>query len=82
MAKQMSNLNKYDNVFMEIFGVHAEELAALTFRSMAQRDSVGHMRLMADIESKFDVMLDTEDIVGFSSYKKGKEILIKYGVEI
>ena len=45
-------------------------------------DSVGHMTLMAAIEDAFDIMLDTDDIVDFSSYEKGKEILKKYDVEL
>lgn len=66
---------------MKIFGVAEEALATLAYQSISQWDSVGHMRLMAEIEGAFGVMLDTEDIVGFSSYETGKAILGKYGVE-
>ena len=36
------------------------------------------------IEDEFDIMMDTDDIIDFSSYEKGKEILAKddYGVEL
>ena len=78
----MTNLEKYNCVFIEIFEVHAEVLPSLAYQGIAQWDSVGHMRLMAEIESLFSVMLDTEDIVGFSSYEMGKEILRKHGVEL
>ncbi len=78
----MTNIEKYNSAFIEIFVTVADALAELTYQSIAEWDSVGHMRLMADIEGKFDVMLDTEDIVDFSSYEKGKEILKKYGIEI
>ena len=37
---------------------------------------------MAEIEGAFGILLDTEDIVGFSSYETGKKILRKYGVEL
>ena len=66
---------------MTIFGVAEEALAALAYQSIVQWDSVGHMRLMTEIEGVFGIMLDTEDIVGFSSYETGKEILRKHGVE-
>ena len=78
----MNNLEKYNSAFIEILGIAEDALATLAYQSIAQWDSVGHMRLMVDIEGKFGIMLDTEDIVGFSSYGKGKEILKKYDVEI
>ena len=78
----MTNLEKYNNAFVEILGIAEDALAALAYQSIAQWDSVGHMRLMVDIEGKFDIMLETEDIIAFSSYGKGKEILKKYDVEI
>jgi acyl carrier protein len=78
----MTNLEKYNHAFTEIFGIQVDALSALAYQSVAQWDSVGHMRLMVDIEGKFDIMLDTEDTMAFSSYDKGKEILKKYGVEI
>jgi len=37
---------------------------------------------MAELEDAFDIMMETDDIVDFSSYEKGKEILKKYDVEI
>ena len=34
------------------------------------------------LEETFDIMLDTDDIIDFSSYEKGIEILKKYGIEM
>ncbi|NCD22645.1 MAG: acyl carrier protein [Spartobacteria bacterium] len=78
----MNNLEKYADAFRKIFAVAEEALPALAYQSITQWDSVGHMRLMAEIESAFGILLDTEDIVGFSSYETGKAILRKYGVEL
>ena len=78
----MTNLEKYDNAFMEDFGVEKESLADLKYQDIPGWDSVGHMSLMASMEELFDIMLDTDDIIDFSSYKKGKEILSKYDVVI
>jgi len=38
------------------------------------------MGLIATLEENFDIMMDTDDIIDFSSYEKGKEILKKYDV--
>ena len=40
------------------------------------------MVLMAALEEGFDIMLDMEDIIDFSDFEKGKELLKKYDVAI
>lgn len=52
----------------------------LTYNTIAEWDSVGHMALVAELESVFDVMLDTDDIIDMSSVAKAREILAKYSV--
>ena len=74
------NLNKYNDAFCRILLVSAEQLPDLTYQSVVAWDSVGHMALMAALEDEFDIMLDPDDIIAFSSYAKGKEILGKYGI--
>ena len=45
-------------------------------------DSIGHMTLVAALEEEYKITLETDDIIDFSSFKKGIEILKKYKVEI
>jgi acyl carrier protein len=79
----MSNKDKYDNVFLESFSISPEMLNDdLVYQSISAWDSVGHMGMIAGLEEVFDIMLETDDIIEFSSYKVGTEILKKYGVEI
>ena len=78
----MTNLEKYNNVFMETFAIEQGQLAGLEYQSIANWDSVGHMELIAGLEDAFDIMMETEDIIEFSSYEKGKELLKKYNIEI
>ena len=79
----MTNLEKYTNVFVETFEVSAEEAQSLKYQDIEAWDSVGHMGLIAALEDAFDIMMDTDDIIDFNSFEKGKEILAKpdYGVE-
>lgn len=77
----MTNLEKYNSLFVENLQVSEEALEGLTYQSVELWDSVGHMALVAAIEDAFDIMMETDDIIDFSSYEKGKEILAKYGVE-
>lgn len=71
----MTNLEKYNNAFMEALEISEEQLAGLEYQGIAEWDSVGHMGLIAAIEDAFDIMMDTDDIIDLSSYEKGKEIL-------
>ena len=79
----MTNLEKYTNIFMETFEVTEEEAKSLKYQDIDAWDSVGHMGLIAALEDAFDIMMDTDDIIDFNSYEKGKELLSKaeYGVE-
>lgn len=77
----MTNAEKYIKVFKEVFDVSEEEAIALTYRSLKGWDSIGHMQLISTLEDTFDIMMDTDDIIDFSSFEKGKEILKKYDVE-
>ena len=53
----------------------------MEYQGIEQWDSVGHMGLVAALEDVFDIMMDTDDIIDFSSYEKGKEILTQnYGI--
>jgi hypothetical protein len=40
------------------------------------------MSLVALLEEVFDIMMDTDDIIDFSNFEKGKEIMGKYDVEL
>lgn len=78
----MNNLEKYRNAFVEGLGISEDQVDGLTFQSIPEWDSVGHMGLIAALEEAFDIVFDTDDIVDLSSFDKGKEILAKYDVEI
>lgn len=54
----------------------------LAYNSISAWDSVAHMTLVAAIEQEFDLMLDTDDIIGMSSVAKAEEILRKHGVDL
>ena len=53
----------------------------LEYNEIPEWDSIGHMTLMSGLEESFGITLETDDIIDFSSYKKGKEILEKYKIK-
>jgi len=58
------------------------DFETLAYRQVEEWDSVAHMQLVSEIEDAFDVMLETEDVIGLNSYLVAREVLKKYGVEI
>lgn len=77
----MTNIEKYNNAFVEVFGV---EIAVLddgfSKDSVDAWDSVHQLNIIALLEESLDIMFDPEDIMEFTSYGKGREILKKYDV--
>lgn len=79
----MNNSEKYNQTFMDILQVGEDKLSTLKYQQVELWDSVGHMALIAALEEAFDIMMETEDIIDFSSYEKGKSILTeKYGIDL
>jgi acyl carrier protein len=68
---------------MELFDLKVDQLnSSLVYQSVDSWDSVGHMELITRLESEFNIMMDMDDVIDFSSYTKGKEILAKYDLKI
>ena len=79
----MTNLQQLKKIFAEGLGINEDVVTDdLTYQSIKQWDSVGHMALIVAIETKFDIMMDTDDIIDMSSFAKAKEIVQKYGIGI
>ena len=78
----MSNLEKYNSVFKESFMLNENDLATLKYQSVKEWDSVGHMSLITNLEEIFEIEMEIDDIIDFSSYEKGKELLGKYNIQI
>ncbi len=77
----MKNMEKYTQVFVEMFGKSVDEVKKLHYQDIIEWDSVGHMTLVSSLEDTFDIMMETDDIIDFDSYEKGIEILKKYNVD-
>lgn len=79
----MTNLEKLNNIFCEVFSVEASALNSEFNKCTVEGwDSVHQLSLTSAIEDEFDIMLDAEDILEFTSYDNAKTILAKYEVEL
>lgn len=78
----MTNIEKYNKVFKEILQLSSNDLKTAKFKNSELWDSVGNMTLVASLEDTFDILLETDDLMGITSYDKGIEILShNYGIE-
>jgi acyl carrier protein len=76
-----SSMEKLKNSFVNVLGVSPDD----DFESMAYGqtpgwDSVAHMSLISEIETAFDIMLVTDDVIGMRNFPKAKEIVARSGV--
>lgn len=78
----MSNLEKYNNVLCDVLQIGEDQLPNARLKDIPTWDSVGHMTLLAALEDAFDIFIEPEDMMSFSSYEEGVNILRKYDVEI
>ena len=77
----MSNKQKYQDIFIKSLSINSNKFNEnLKYNEIPEWDSIGHMTLMSGLEEGFGITMDTDDIVDFSSYKKGIEILKKYKI--
>jgi acyl carrier protein len=58
------------------------EVDALQIGANPQWDSVGHMALVAELEDRFGIALETDDLIAMSSFAEALEILRRHGVAV
>ena len=75
------NEQKLKNCFVDAIGASPDaDIDQLAYNSTKQWDSVGHMSLVAALETEFNVMLDTDEIISMSSAAVVRQVLGKHGV--
>jgi len=78
----MKNLEKYKATFKTSLNIEGDKFNDnINYNEIEEWDSIGHMTLIAALEEEFKISIDTDDIVDFSSFKKGIEILKKYKID-
>jgi len=79
----MTSKKKYSEMFKNSLNVDKKKVTEnLKYNEIDEWDSIGHMTLIAALEEEYKITFETDDIVDFSSFNKGIEILKKYKVNI
>ena len=78
----MDNKEKYKSIFIESLAIDRSKFNEnIKYNEIPEWDSIGHMTLMSGLEDGFNIAIETDDIVDFSSFKKGLEILERHKIE-
>ena len=79
----MSEKQKYQDIFIKSLSIDSKKFnEKLKYNEIPEWDSIGHMTLISGLEEGFNISMETDDIVDFSSFTKGIEILKKYKVSL
>lgn len=79
----MTNIERLNKIFCEVFSVEASTLnSEFNKCNIEGWDSVRQLSLTTAVEDEFDIMLDAEDILEFTSYDNVKKVLAKYEIEL
>lgn len=81
MSESANNLERYKEIFIDVFGVTEDNMRSIAFNEVSEWDSVGHMSLIAELEEAFDILIEADDMFELTSFDTGIEVLKKYGVE-
>jgi acyl carrier protein len=66
-------------VFSEELAISIDQVIdTLEYNTISEWDSIAHMRLIAALEDKFDIMIDTEDVVEMSTFAIACDTVQKY----
>jgi acyl carrier protein len=77
----MKNKKKYIEIFTKSFSIDVKKFdEKIKYNDIPEWDSIGHMTLMSELEEGFKISIETDDIIDFSSFKKGIQILKKYKI--
>jgi acyl carrier protein len=79
----MDPSDRLRSCFIETFELAPDvDVEALHYQGIDGWDSVGHMKLIAALETTFDIIIDTQDVLDMNSFNMAKEILRKHDVSI
>lgn len=77
----MTNIEKYKNAFVEGLEITADEVENATMENVDKWDSIGQMSLVAVIEDAFSIEFEPEEVMRFTSFAAGLDILKSHNIE-
>ena len=77
----MSNIEKLKEAFVEGLEIPVEEVETATMESVDKWDSIGQMSLVAIIEDAFGIEFEPDEVMQFTSFAAGVDILKNHNID-
>jgi acyl carrier protein len=75
-------MEKIKEIFHNVLGIDKKLVNDnLSYQEYEKWDSLKHLQLVSAMEKRFNIELDTDDIIAMENVGKIREILKKYGVQ-
>lgn len=79
----MNSKDRYSKIFKSALNLDNSKFSEeIKYNEVEEWDSIGHMTLISALEEEYKITFETDDIIDFSSFKKGIDILKKYKVNL
>ena len=78
----MTNIEKLKNAFVEGLEIPVENVENATMENVERWDSIGQMSLIAIIEDAFGIEFEPDEVMHFTSYVAGVDILKSHNIEL
>lgn len=77
----MTVADRLEKIFLDVLDIRETvDFRALRYNEYRTWNSLAHMTLVAAIESEFDIIMETENILAMNSGEKALEILARFDV--
>lgn len=78
----MNNIEKLKEAFVEGLEIPMEEVESATMEGLDKWDSIGQMSLVAIIEDAFGIEFEPDEVMQFTSFVAGLEILKNHNIDL
>ena len=70
--------NELKKIFSNVFEVGIDEVENIEYQSVEAWDSIGHMMMISEVESEFNISIEMDDVIVISNLKECIEVVSKY----
>lgn len=75
-------MDKYMEAFISAFEITEDEARKMKYLESEIWDSMGHMVLLSELEERFNIEFEPEEMIQIKSFDEGLEVLRKKGISI
>ena len=78
----MTAVETYKNAFVQALEISEAEVEQASMETVARWDSIGQMSLIAIVEDAFGIEMEPDEIMQFTTYASGLDILRRHNIDV